>query len=291
MRQISLSQKRNPKLDFSYVELNESHYDELLNEDVTVRGPDGEIIFIFLKRALSKESVAKAWSAIESWWPQSPLRAQAKGIKQQYKYEDGKKTNYLKNRTYCCSGVMGYFDRFPTIPCCRPCAFNANDPKKFELMNPISEEIALLHKQHDPDSWKVYSDFRGRTHSDWMIPKTPYTTITMNKNFQTWPHKDGKNLPVTCPMTIIRKGKYRGGNLVFPEWRVAVNIDTTDLIMFMNANEWHGNTRITGVTEDYVRASFIWYCRKNMTDCLSGAEEIERIKNMGLGPMGDHDES
>lgn len=291
MRTINLSQPRNPKLDFSYVELNQTHYDELLNEDVTVNGPDGELIFILLKRALSASAVASAWKAVEDWNPLSPLRALAKGQKQQYLYKDGKKTNYIKDRTYCISGVMGYFDRFPTTPCCRPCAFNAGDPDKWALMGPLSREVADLHMFHDPMAKNVYSDFRSRTHPDWLIPKTPYTTITMNKNFQTWPHKDGKNLAATCPMTIIRKGKYNGGQLVFPEWRLAVNLDTTDLMMFMNSKEWHGNTRITGMTEGYVRSSFIWYCRKNMTDCLSATEEIERVKNLNLGPFNDHSDS
>lgn len=278
------AKKVDPK-DWSYVSLNRTHYDELLNEDVKVLDEKGDIIFIFLKKALSKNAVAQAWEAVKDWNPMSPLRSMAKGIKQQYKYKDGVKTNYLKKRTYCCSGVMGYFDRFPTVPCCRPCAYNAENPEKFELMMPITREVADLHKKHDPKSWEVYQKHGDKIHDDWKIAGTPYNTITMNKNFQTYPHKDGKNLPATCPMTIIRKGKYKGGNLVFPDYRLAVNIDTTDLIMFMNSTEWHGNTRLTGVTDDYVRASFIWYCRKKMTECLPKDEEMERVKNLNFGPL------
>lgn len=286
MRTIQVIKKPKEN-DWSYVELNQSHYDELLNDSATIVDQNGEIIFVFLKKALSKQSAGLAWNAIKDWNPQSPLRSMAKGIKQEYKYKDGVKTNYLKNRTYCCSGVMGYFDRFPTVPCCRPCSFNSLNPEKFEMMLPITKEVAKLHAEFDPKSWVVYDDFSKRVHDDWKIAGTPYNTITMNKNFQTFPHKDGKNMPASCPMTIIRKGSYRGGYLVFPEYRIAINIDTTDLILFMNSTEWHGNTRITGTSPDYVRSSFIWYCRKNMDVCLSEKEELERVKNLNFGPTKD----
>lgn len=289
MRTIALSKPQDPKLDFSYVELNTSHFDEVLTESAQVVDHEGKIVFTFLKRALSPDSVRRAWNGIEDWWPMTNQRHEAQGQKPTYIYKDGKKTNLKSGkRSYACSGVAGYFDRFPTCPACRPCAFNADAPEKFEMLFPLTQEVQALHKEHDPAGWLEYEKFKATCHPDWMVAGTPYTSLTVNKNFQTFPHKDGFNLQATCPMTIIRKGKYRGGTLVFPEWRIAVDIDTTDLILFMNSQQWHGNTKITKLNADAIRCSIIWYCRKGMTNCLGADEEITRLKDMNIGPIRGH---
>lgn len=271
------------KKDWSYVELNSSHYDDLINEDCSVSDESGKIIAIFLKGALSRESVYNAWQALKDWHPKTPGRAKAKGVKQEYKYIKGKKTNLMKGRTYCCSGVIGYFERFPTIPCCRPCSFNSEKPESFELLRGITSEISEIHKFYDQKSWGVYEDFSQGVKDCWEIFNSPYNTITMNKNFRTFPHKDARNLNATCPMTVIRKGSYKGGHLVFPDYRLAFNIDTTDVILFMNSDEWHGNTRLVGEDENNVRTSLIWYCRKKMADCLDPTEELKRAQSINNG--------
>jgi hypothetical protein len=286
MRLIEIKEPKNEKADYSYVELNSTHYDEVLNENVKVIGPDGKIVFVFLKHALSKRAVLQAWEGVKDWEPRTDQRGLAKGKKIQYLYVNGVKTNNRRNRDYVCSGVIGFYDRFPTLPACRPSSYNANQPDSYKMLLPITREIARLHEQHDPESWAVYQEFSKQVHDDWKIGGEPYNTITMNKNFQTYPHKDGYNLKATCPMTVIRKGSYRGGNLVFPDYRLAVNIDSTDLILFMNSAEWHGNTRITGLTKDHTRVSMIWYCRKGMVECMSAEEEVKRVKNLKMGPMG-----
>lgn len=285
MREIRISEPPKPDADYSYIELNSSHYDELLSENVTVLDHEGKIAFVLLKKVLSTDAVASYWDAIKDWWPMTSQRGLAQGYKQEYRYKDGKKTNYKKKRSYACSGVMGYYDPFPTMPACRPCAWNAENPKLWRQTFKLSQEVAKIHKEFDPSSFATYEEIANRTHPDFKVPETPYTTMTVNKNFRTFPHKDGFNLHATCPMTVIRKGKYGGGFLVFPDYRLAVHIDTFDLILFMNSTLWHGNTAITGMTEDSVRSSTIWYYRKNMVECGSMADELNKLRNAGLGGL------
>lgn len=291
MKQFKVSDRLNK--NWSYVNLNASHYQHLVQENTTVVDEKGKIVFIFLKDILSIDNVAKTWTAIKNYWPATSSRAMAQGYKQEFLRVDGKKTMLKKGRSYCYSGVVGYMDPFPTFPACRPAALNNSDKTVMPLMTPLAEEIAKIHLQYDPLGYQFYEEMQSKTHPHFRVGHSPYTTMTVNKNFQTFPHKDGKNLPATCPMTVIRKGHYSGGVLVFPDLitdcgktGIGVKVETKDLILFMNSQEWHGNTQLANFDKENVRTSIIYYYRKNMWKCGSIDEELQKVRNLGMGELG-----
>ena len=69
--------------------------------------------------------------------------------------------------------------------------------------------------------------------------------------------KDG----LTC-FTVKKCGEYTGGELIFPEYRIAVNIEQGDLLLF-NPHEAHCNNPIVGEG----RMSFVLYLREKMDKC------------------------
>jgi hypothetical protein len=85
----------------------------------------------------------------------------------------------------------------------------------------------------------------------------------------------------------LRRGEYTGGRFVFPEYRVAVDMQDGDLIL-MDAHQWHGNTaivcrcgsRLTQMcrTCDAERISVVSYMRTAMTSCGSEEEEIKKAQ-------------
>jgi 2-oxoglutarate-Fe(II)-dependent dioxygenase family protein len=86
------------------------------------------------------------------------------------------------------------------------------------------------------------------------------TTITVNKNFRTAIHTDRGDLKVGFS-SLTGLGKFSGGLLVIPRYRVAFNIRPSSVLM-MDTHEFHGNTRITG---DCI--SCVLYCRERITRC------------------------
>jgi hypothetical protein len=71
-------------------------------------------------------------------------------------------------------------------------------------------------------------------------------------------HKDKGNLKEGYSvMTVLRSGDYSGGLLVFPKYRVAVDLHDGDCLICDNG-EAHGNTAIVG-EERWERISIVCY--------------------------------
>jgi hypothetical protein len=76
--------------------------------------------------------------------------------------------------------------------------------------------------------------------------------------------------------------------LVFPEFRVAVDMHDGDVLL-MDAHEWHGNTRIVCACGDEPngacavcgaeRISIVSYYRSNMVNCGTAEEEANRAES------------
>ena len=116
---------------------------------------------------------------------------------------------------------------------------------------------------------------------------TTFTTITVNstsadRNARMACHKDAGSLNAGFSnLTVITKeGKnWKGGYLVAPEVRAAINVRPGDLLLIDNMRVIHGNTPIeapdSGV-EDFLRMSLVFYFREDM-DKL-GSWEYEKLR-------------
>lgn len=80
-------------------------------------------------------------------------------------------------------------------------------------------------------------------------------------------------------MLVIRQGKFTGGDLILPEYRVATKVDTGGVFTFRNMQEVHANTAINKVTANAMRCSLVFYCRDKMHECGTPEEELQRAKN------------
>jgi hypothetical protein len=94
----------------------------------------------------------------------------------------------------------------------------------------------------------------------WHLHGTAFTTITVNKSFRTAYHTDKGDLKAGFS-TLTTLGKFDGGLLVVPRYRVAFKVRPGSLLM-MNAHEFHGNTQMTGE-----RISCVLYCREKIANC------------------------
>lgn len=181
------------------------------------------------------------------------------------------------------SYVLGYMERSARMPFCRPCAWNQKNPHKFAELIPLTREVDRCFSATVPDRYAAQREYVAKTHKDFVISDTAFTTITVNKNFRTACHKDAGDLAAGFGViTLLRQGKFKGGTLVLPDFRVGVNFDTGD-VLFFDVHEFHGNTRIYDTTEKFQRCTMVFYYRENMQHCRSAAEELDRAKTRKLG--------
>ena len=83
-------------------------------------------------------------------------------------------------------------------------------------------------------------------------------------------------------MACLRGGKFDGGLLVIPRYKVAVNIKSQDIILF-DVHEVHGNTRIIKKQINACRMTCVFYLRENIVRCGTSQEELNRVKNRRQG--------
>jgi hypothetical protein len=152
--------------------------------------------------------------------------------------------------------------------------------------------MADLFAEYVPDRYRQQMSVVADTQPDWVIPGTPYTTITVNNTYPTGVHTDKGDLDkgFSC-LAVLRRGNYHGGRLVFPQFRVAVDMQDGDMIL-MDAHEWHGNTAMycTDCGERLFnyghkcnvlntipeRISIVAYYRTEMQKCGTYEEELAK---------------
>ncbi|MGY5634139.1 hypothetical protein ACW7N6_38000 [Streptomyces sp. UC1A3] len=187
------------------------------------------------------------------------------------------------------SAVLGSLDsKPPRNPACRLTAWTGKNLPQWEALRPALRAVADSMRAYVPERYAAQMEEINRTHPDWVVPGTPFTTITVNNTYPTGVHTDKGDLDKGfSTIFALRRGEYTGGRFVFPEFRVAVDLQDGDLIL-MDAHQWHGNTAIVCAcgekrtaycdTCGAERISVVSYMRTAMTQCGSEAEEIDRAR-------------
>lgn len=184
------------------------------------------------------------------------------------------------------SGVLGSFDPSGTFKFCRLTAWTGKHMPEWQALQPAFQRVADRLQEHVPDRYEAQMEEIGRTHPDWVIPGTPFTTVTVNNTYPTGVHTDKGDLDKGfSTIFTLRRGSYTGGRFVLPEYRVAVDLADGDLLL-MDAHQWHGNTPIVCACGERrtsccdvcgaERISVVSYMRANMVKCGSEAEETAR---------------
>jgi hypothetical protein len=182
------------------------------------------------------------------------------------------------------SGILGAMDPVGPMQYCRLASWTGKNAEEWLELQPLWQEMARHFEEQVPLRFKAQVEYARKTPGEWVIPGTPYTTITINNTYSTGMHTDSGDLDAgfSC-LAVARKGPWTGAKLVFPEWRVAAEMRHGDLIL-MDAHQWHGNTPIICECGDRLnrgpceqcgseRVSVVAYYRTKMAQCGPRAEE------------------
>lgn len=173
------------------------------------------------------------------------------------------------------SGIAGWYDRYPRIPYGRATSYTAREPEKFAMAYPFLQSLARGFKQLLPWRYKNQMAAASKLDPAFLVPGTPFTTITVNKTFRTAAHRDAGDLDTGLSNLLVlsNNGNYSGGYLIAPEYRVAVNVRPGDLLLINNHEVIHGNTPIVLNDEDAERVSLVCYFREKMLEL--GSKQYE----------------
>lgn len=173
------------------------------------------------------------------------------------------------------SGIAGFFDRYPRIPFGRATTFTRDNRAMHDRSLPYFQELGKWFEKLLPERYKYQLSCCNKLDPEFVIEGTPFTTLTINKNFRTAAHRDAGDLSKGFSnLTVVTNGKrFRGGYLVLPEYEVAVDLQPGDLLLVNNHEGIHGNTEIIPIDEGAERISFVSYFRENML--LLGSKKYE----------------
>jgi hypothetical protein len=177
------------------------------------------------------------------------------------------------------SGIAGWFDRYPRIPYGRATTYTRDNPEKFAMAYPFLQHLAKGFKELLPQRYAAQKAATDKIDPRFVIPETPFTTVTVNKTFRTAAHRDAGDFSdgLSNLLTLSNDGRYTGGYLIFPEIRIAVNVRPGDLLLVNNHEVIHGNTPIV-CEEGSERVSLVVYLRENMLELGSYEYENSRFE-------------
>lgn len=246
--------------------------------------PDGRPLCVYLPGAMREAVTPEQYEILHSLRSVRTDNRGLAGATRRVKVGEQKRT-YAKNLA---SSMIGSADPTNAFNFCRLTQWTGRHLPEWQALHPLLRQVSEQMSIHVPDRWQAQMEEIGRTHDDWVVPGTPFTTITVNNTYPTGVHTDKGDLDKGfSTIFTLRRGEYTGGVFVFPEYRVAVDLQDGDLIL-MDAHQWHGNTAIVcacGVTRTSAcpdcgaeRISVVSYMRTAMVNCGSEREEIKRAQ-------------
>jgi hypothetical protein len=249
-------------------------YNLLLTRDTLVRKPDGSVLCIYRKAAFPPKLLEASYPVLHSLKSEKTTnRGLASGTPRVRMYA-GSRT-YTKPTS---SAIIGAFNRSSPYHFCRLTAWTGRETEAFGELRPLFQAIGDEFARLVPDRHAAQMEYVRRTEPEWVIPGTPFTTITVNNTYPTGVHTDKGDLEAGFSnLTVLRRGTYTGGIFLFPEYRVGVDMADGDLLL-MDAHEWHGNTAIEPQSDDAERISVVAYYRTKMVECGTAAAEADRAQ-------------
>jgi hypothetical protein len=243
VRQVRLSLARTDAWidDFIGAFPDERHCDlgVFAGEAVDVYKHDGKLLLALRPKTIKRAAIGVAWEAL--------LRAAGPTTKRTI--AAGGQVNFR-------SGTIGYYKRRLTYA-------TRLDLDGYRRIQPLLVNMARVFAEQRPAEYadlKEMADLSPR----YIIPGTGVlSSAAVNRSSPYYHtrmavHRDDGNLPGAYGvMTVACSGDYTGGWLVFPKYRVAVDLRNGDCLIADN-QEAHGNTAMVD-EEGWERVSVVGY--------------------------------
>ena len=201
-----------------------------------------------------------------------------------YVREAAKETKYVETyRTHLAlptkSSVFGALPRIALRnDFCRFSNKTIEEKKNFNKLFTFQETLCSIYKKHLPELYEYdLKKVREIVDDDYRLVDTPYTTANINVNHAIKYHKDSGNIKGSFSNVLILKENCNGGELVLPEYRIALEQSDGALCIFKGQEEIHGVMPLRPYKEDFYRASIVYYTLAQLKHCYPYKEEVTRL--------------
>ena len=142
----------------------------------------------------------------------------------------------------------------------------------------FQKTLCDIYKKYLP---KVYeydlAKVKELVDDDYRLVDTPYTTANINVNHAIKYHKDTGNIKGSFSNVLILKKNCLGGELVLPEYKIALEQSDGALCIFRGQQEIHGVMPLRPYKENFYRASIVYYTLAQLQHCYPYKEEVSRL--------------
>jgi len=235
--------------------------------------------------------VEKEFGDYKNFFPIAMERLASLPVDKAHDYALKLRKEFVSDTSYATaiwSGIAGFYGRYPRIPYGRATAYTDHNRSDFEKCYPFARKLDSEMARLIPQRYSAQKKFSDKLDKKFLIGEdTTFTTITVNtttkdRNARMACHRDAGSLNEGFSnLTVVTKdGKgWKGGYLVTPEVRAAINCRPGDLLLIDNMRVIHANTPIeepdTGA-DDFLRMSLVFYFREDMAKL--GSWEYERLR-------------
>lgn len=273
--------------------LGAADYDLLLTGPARLVKPDGRVLCVYLPGALAAQATDVATYDVLHSLRTSVTKNRGAASGTPRVRTDGVKRSYAAETP---SVAIGSMDPAGQQRYCRQTSWTARNLPHWQQLHPFLRAVAGHLSEHVPDRYANQATQAAASDPAWIVPGTPFSTITVNNTYPTGVHTDKGDLDAGfSTIGCLRRGTYTGGQLVFPAYRAAVDMHDGDLLL-MDAHDWHGNTTITCACGEARRAacetcgaeriSVVSYFRTKIAQCGTPDEEYDRAVRLREGQGG-----
>ena len=221
-------------------------------------------------------------STFDDWWKKTARLS----LEQRIAAVDVMRETNISKKSYAKpvkSVIIGFYGRDSQNPWGRitgPKNVKSKDysPHHFQKVLPLIRRINEAFKLALPERYEAQKRFCDRLDPRFVIEGTCFTTITVNKNFRTYAHRDPGDLSQGFSnLAVFSNGReFKGGHLVLPEFNVEFALAPRDLLFIANHEYIHENTAIEAIDPESERISIVCYAREDLAFC--GTVEYEALR-------------
>lgn len=181
------------------------------------------------------------------------------------------------------TGIVGFYDRRSRgLPFCRACRFTIRCRERYERVVPLIRAVNRVYADAAPAQYALQRAVAEKV-PDYHIGDTAFSTATVNRNYRFPRHPDKGNLKGgLSALTVLGTADYTGAVLVFPRFRVGVDVRVGDVLL-ADLSELHANTPMVGGPHA-LRISLVCYTRDGIQRCLKPRDELRRAQRMFGAP-------
>lgn len=248
-----------------------SHVEQVIVQDTTVIAPNGNTVAVLLTRRIDPELYRLAdalWSTVEGLPSNRTTAMGTRSLSRSVNREGApsprtginvRVLDVLKKQGVR-QGILGCLGR----PC-RQTTLSLKRPELLDANRRLTERVDKLYSHYTP-THHARQRARVKKTPHCRLWRTAFSTIYVLKNGRTAYHPDGHLRGLMT--AIIPMGKFAGGELVLPRWRIAIAYQPGDLLLF-DAEQLHGNLPFEGE-----RLSAAFYCARHIAYAGNGRADL-----------------